>query len=140
MINDAPNPKIIIAGSGMSSGGRIVHHEQHYLPDPNNTILLTGYQSTGSMGRLIQEGVKRVHISGEEVNVRAHVEVIFGYSGHKDGDGLFHFVEDMENKVKKVFVVMGEPKSAMFLVQRIRDNLGIDASAPLQGESVLLSL
>jgi metallo-beta-lactamase family protein len=138
LINDAPNPKIIIAGSGMSSGGRIVHHEKHFLPDPNNTILLTGYQSLGSLGRLIQEGIKKVHISGEEVNVRAQVEVIFGYSGHKDGDGLFHFVEDMQDAVKKVFVVMGEPKSAMFLVQRIRDNLGIDASAPSQGDSVLL--
>ncbi|MCX6751428.1 MAG: MBL fold metallo-hydrolase [Candidatus Nomurabacteria bacterium] len=140
LINDAPNPKIVIAGSGMSSGGRIVHHEQHFLPDPNNTILLTGYQSSGSMGRLIEEGVKKLRISGEEVNVRAKVEVILGYSGHKDGDGLFHFVEDMQKVVKKVFVVMGEPKSEMFLVQRIKDNLGIDASAPLQGESVLLSL
>lgn len=139
LINDAPNPKIVIAGSGMSSGGRIVHHERHYLPDPNNTILLTGYQSLGSMGRLIEEGIKRVHISGEEINVRAHVEVILGYSGHKDGDGLFHFVEDMKDTVKKVFVVMGEPKSSMFLVQRIRDNLGVDASAPREGDSVLLS-
>jgi len=140
MINDMPDPKIIIAGSGMSSGGRIVHHEKHYLPDPNNTILLTGYQALGSMGRLIEEGIKKVHISGEEINVRAHVEVILGYSGHKDGNGLFNFVEDMKNAVKKVFIVMGEPKSSMFLVQKIRDNLGIDASAPLQGDNVLLSL
>ena len=139
LINESPNPKIVIAGSGMSSGGRIVHHEKHYLPDPNNTILLTGYQSVGTMGRLIQDGVKRVHISGEEVDVRAHVETILGYSGHKDGDGLFHFVEDMKSSVKKVFVVMGEPKSAMFLVQRIRDNLDLDASAPMQGDSVLLN-
>lgn len=138
LINDTPNPKIVIAGSGMSSGGRIVHHEKHYLPDPNNTILLTGYQSLGSLGRLIQEGMKRVHIYGEEVNVKAHVVTILGYSGHKDGDSLFSFVEDMQDTVKKVFVVMGEPKSAMFLVQRIKDNLGIEASAPLQGDSVLL--
>ena len=139
MINDAPNPKIIIAGSGMSSGGRILHHEKHYLPDPNNTILLTGYQSVGSLGRLIEEGVKRVHISGEDVNVKAHIAVILGYSGHKDGNGLFHFVEDTEGTLKKVFVVMGEPKSALFLVQRIRGNLGVDASAPREGDSVLLS-
>lgn len=137
-INEAPNPKIVIAGSGMSSGGRIVHHEKHYLPDPNNTILLTGYQALGTMGRLIEEGIKRVHISGEEVSVRAHVATILGYSGHKDGDGLLNFVGDMQDSVKKVFVVMGEPKSAMFLVQKIRDNLGIDASAPLKDDSVLL--
>jgi metallo-beta-lactamase family protein len=140
LINDAPNPKIIIAGSGMSSGGRILHHEKHYLPDPNNTILLTGYQAVNSLGRLIEEGMKRVRISGEEIDVRAHLAIILGYSGHKDGDGLFHFVEDTENTLKKVFVVMGEPKSAMFLVQRIRGNLGVNAIAPREGDSVLLSL
>jgi metallo-beta-lactamase family protein len=140
MINDTPNPKIVIAGSGMSSGGRIIHHEKHFLPDPNNTILLTGYQSPGTLGRLIEEGIKKVHISGEEVNVRAHIVTIFGYSSHKDGDGLLNFVEDTGDTIKKVFVVMGEPKSSMFLVQKIKDNLGIEASAPLQGDSVLLSL
>ena len=138
MINSVANPKIVIAGSGMSSGGRIVHHERHYLPDPNNTILLTGYQSLGTIGRLIQEGVKKIHISGEDINVRAHIVTILGYSGHKDGNGLLSFVQDMQDTVKKVFVVMGEPKSAMFLVQKIRDNLGIEAAAPLQGDSVLL--
>lgn len=140
MITNSPNPKIVIAGSGMSSGGRIVHHEKHYLPDPNNTILLTGYQAVGTLGRLIQEGVKKVRIGGEDVSVKSHVETILGYSGHKDSDGLFHFVEEMQHKVKKVFVVMGEPKSSMFLVQRLRDNLGVDASAPTQGDSVLISL
>ena len=138
MINGVANPKIVIAGSGMSSGGRIVHHERHYLPDPNNTILLTGYQSLGTIGRLIQEGVKKIRISGEDINVRAHIVTILGYSGHKDGNGLLNFVQDMQDTVKKVFVVMGEPKSAMFLVQKIRDNLGIEAAAPLQGDSVLL--
>lgn len=139
MINAVSNPKIIIAGSGMSTGGRIVHHERHYLPDPNNTLLLTGYQSVGTPGRLIQEGVKTVRITGEDVIVRAHIVTITGYSGHKDSDGLLSFVEDTQDTIKKVFVVMGEPKSAMFLVQKLRDNLGIDASAPEQGDSVSLS-
>lgn len=138
MINAVLNPKIIIAGSGMSSGGRIVHHERHYLPDPNNTVLLTGYQSVGSVGRLIQEGVKTVHISGEDVVVRAKIVTINGYSGHKDSDGLLNFVEDTAETLRKVFVVMGEPKSSMFLVQKIRDNLGIEAYAPERGDSVSL--
>lgn len=138
MIGTVPNPKIVIAGSGMSTGGRIVHHERHYLPDPNNTLLLTGYQSVGTPGRLIQEGVKTVRISGENIAVRAHIVTITGYSGHKDSDGLLNFIEDMENTVKKVFVVMGEPKSAMFLVQKIKDNLGIEASAPETGDSISL--
>ncbi len=138
MINDVPNPKIVIAGSGMSTGGRVVHHERHYLPDRNNTLLLTGYQTVGSPGRLIQEGIKTVRISGEDVVVRAHIVTILGYSGHKDSDGLLSFVEDTQDTLKKVFVVMGEPKSAMFLVQKLRDNLGIDAFAPEQGSSVIL--
>ncbi len=136
VIGTVPNPKIIIAGSGMSSGGRVVHHERHYLPDPNNTLLLTGYQSVGTPGRLIQEGAKTVHITGEDVPVRAHVVTISGYSGHKDSDHLLSFVEDMEDTVKKVFVVMGEPKSSMFLVQKLKDNLGIEAYAPEYGDSV----
>ena len=138
MIGNIPNPKIVIAGSGMSTGGRVVHHERHYLPDPNNTLLLAGYQSVGTPGRLIQEGLKKVRISGEEVIVRAHVVTILGYSGHKDSDGLLNFVEDTQDTIKKVFVVMGEPKSSMFLVQKLRDNLGIEAYAPDQGSSVTL--
>ena len=136
LIGTVPNPKVVIAGSGMSSGGRVVHHERHYLPDPNNTLLLTGYQAVGTPGRLIQEGLKTVHITGEDVVVRAHVVTILGYSGHKDSDGLVHFVENTSDKLKKVFVVMGEPKSSMFLVQRLRDNLGVDAYAPDRGDSV----
>ena len=134
MINVVPNPKIIIAGSGMSSGGRIVFHERHFLPDPNNTILLTGYQSAGTPGRLIQEGVKTVRIGGEYTVVRAHLVTISGYSGHKDSDGLLEFVEGMQKKVKKVFVVMGETKSAMFLVQKLKDNLKVEAYAPERGD------
>ncbi|MEK7539265.1 MAG: MBL fold metallo-hydrolase [Patescibacteria group bacterium] len=138
MIGNVPNPKIVIAGSGMSTGGRVVHHERHYLPDPNNTLLLTGYQAVGSPGRLIQEGIKTVRITGEDVIVRAHIVTITGYSGHKDSDGLLNFVEDMQDSLKKVFVVMGEPKSEMFLAQKLRDNLGLEASVPEQGTSVIL--
>jgi len=133
-----PDPKIIIAGSGMSSGGRIVHHETNYLPNPNNTLLLTGYQAAGSLGRLIQEGAKSVRIAGEIVQVQAKVFTIYGYSGHKDSDGLLDFVDHAKEKVKKVFVVMGEPKSALFLVQKIRDYLGISAFAPAKGDIVEL--
>ena len=138
MMVTVPNPKIVIAGSGMSAGGRIGHHERHYLPDPNNTLLLTGYQSVGTPGRLIQEGVHTVRIGGEYVKVRAHLVTISGYSGHKDSDGLLNFVVDMQESVKKVFTVMGEPKSSMFLVQKLRDNLGIEAYAPEPGDSVIL--
>lgn len=138
MIANVSNPKVVIAGSGMSAGGRIVHHERHYLPDPNNTLLLTGYQAVGTPGRLIQEGAKMVRISGDYVDVRAHVVTIYGYSGHKDSDGLLSFVEDTKESLQKVFVVMGEPKSAMFLVQKLRDNLGLEAYAPEADDTVSL--
>lgn len=132
----APDPKIIIAGSGMSNGGRIIHHEHNYLPNPNNTLLLTGYQSQGTMGRKIEDGAKTVRIFGEDVAVRAHIAKISGYSGHKDSDALINFVENIANSVKRVFVVMGEPKSSLFLVQRLRDYLGIDAIAPMAGDVI----
>ena len=133
-----PAPKIIMAGSGMSNGGRIIHHEINYLPDSNNTILLIGYQSVGTLGRLIQEGVKNLHIMGQEVAFHAHLEQIGGYSGHKDSDHLLEFVEPLQGKAKKIFVVMGEPKSAMFLAQKIKDNLNIETSTPSAGDSVML--
>lgn len=129
-------PKIIIAGSGMSNGGRILHHEKNYLPNKNDTILLTGYQSIGTMGRLISDGAKHVHIMGQDVNIKANIAKISGYSGHKDSDHLLEFVENTANTLKKVFIVMGEPKSAMFLAQKVRDNLGIKAFTPNAGETV----
>ena len=140
MIAEVPNPKIVIAGSGMSTGGRVVHHEKHYLPDSNNTLLLTGYQAVGTPGRMIEEGLKKVRITGEDVIIRAHIEKISGYSGHMDSDGLLNFVSDMTESLKKVYVVMGEPKSSMFLVQKIRDNLALPAFAPERGQSVTLPL
>jgi len=133
-----PNPKIIMAGSGMSNGGRILHHEINYLSDSNNTILLIGYQSVGTLGRLIEEGMKKVFIMGQEVLVKAKIAKISGYSGHKDSDHLLEFVEKTADSLKKVFVVMGEVKASMFFAQRLKDNLGLDAVTPLAGESVFI--
>lgn len=135
-----PNPKIIIAGSGMSSGGRILHHEKHYLSDPKNMLLLVGYQAVGTLGRLIQDGAKEVTINDEKVIVKAEVRVIHGFSAHKDSDNLIEFVEHSQETLKKVFVVMGEPKSSLFLVQRLRDYLEVDAISPEKNEIIKLDL
>jgi metallo-beta-lactamase family protein len=137
-IYKSPNPKIVMAGSGMSNGGRIIHHEQNYLPDAKNTLLLIGYQSMGTLGRKIEDGQKKVRIFGDDVDVKAGVAKISGYSGHKDSDHLIDFVQGSAETLEKVFVVMGEPKSSMFLAQRLRDGLAVNASAPQAGESVLL--
>jgi metallo-beta-lactamase family protein len=137
-IVETPDPKIIMAGSGMSNGGRIIHHERNYLPNANNTILLVGYQSLGTLGREIQEGAKTIRIYGERVPVRAHVAMINGYSGHKDSDHLIQFVEDLSGTLKRVFCVMGEPKSSMFIAQKVRDYLGLEATVPERGSTTEL--
>lgn len=131
-------PKIVLAGSGMSNGGRVVHHEKNYLGNPNNTLLLIGYQSLGTLGRAIEDGAKTVKILGEEIPVRARIAKISGYSGHKDSDHLVSFVEDIADSVKKIFVVMGEPKSSLFLVQKLRDTLAVNAQAPEPGDSATI--
>lgn len=138
-IYEAAPRKIIIAGSGMSNGGRILHHEKRYLSDEKSTLLLVGYQSPRSLGRVLQDGAKTVTIMGEHIPVRARIVTISGYSAHKDSDGLLDFVSRTADTVKKIFVVMGEPKSSLFLVQRIRDYLGLDAVSPKAGEVVELS-
>lgn len=137
-ILEIPNPKIVIAGSGMSNGGRILHHEMNYLPNPNNTLLLMGYQSIGTLGRKIEEGAATVRIMGQDIPVHAHIEKISGYSGHKDSDGLVEFVSHTAPVVKKIFVTMGEPKSAMFLAQKLNAELGVNAVAPSVGDVIEL--
>ncbi len=139
-INNVPPPKIIIAGSGMSQGGRILHHEIRYLPDPNNTIMFVGYQVDGSLGRRIQKGEKEVTIFGERIPVRCHVETLGGYSAHADQPALLHWVKEANtgNSLKKVFVVQGEEQAAKTLANLIHDNLNIDAIVPKPRDSVEL--
>lgn len=129
-------PKIIIAGSGMSHGGRILEHEQRYLEEKNTTLLLVGYQSVGSLGRLLSDGAKRVNILGDSVRVRAKIAHIRGYSGHADRDQLIEYIAEGGEHAQRVFVAMGEERSSLFLVQRLRDYLGLDAMAPKKNEQI----
>lgn len=133
-IDKVKGAKIIIAGSGMSHGGRIIGHEKRYLEDKNTTLLLVGYQAVGSLGRLLYDGAKRVKIGGEDVHVRAKVARIRGYSAHADRDQLIDFVAEGGEKVKQVFVTMGEEHASLFLIQRLRDYLDVNAVAPELGE------
>lgn len=133
-IAEVPNPKIVMAGAGMSHGGRIRKHELLYLHDPKSTLLLVGYQAAGSLGRRLQDGAKEVNIEGMKVKVKARVYTITGFSAHKDRDHLVEFISHAQPKVKKVFVAMGEPKTSLFLVQRLREYLGVDAIASRTGE------
>ncbi len=135
-IHEAPSPKVIIAGAGMSSGGRIRSHEKRYLNDPDATVLFVGYQAPGSLGRRIAEGQKEVEIDGERVTVRAQIKSLTGYSGHKDRDGLLQFAKDAGSSLGKVFVVMGEPQSEATLAEHIHAALGVEAIVPHAGERI----
>lgn len=138
MIDRFANPKVIIAGSGMSDAGRIIFHEKKYLGDPRTTLLFVGYQVPGSLGRKILDGAREVTIGKETIAIKAGIQSISGYSGHKDRDHLVEFVEESADWLKKVFVVMGEPASSAFLTQRLRDYLGVNAVVPQEGESIEL--
>ena len=133
-INEVKGPKVIFAGAGMMNGGRIWHHARRYLPDKNNMILFIGYEAAGSLGRRILDGEKYVKILGEKVSVEAEVRSIRGYSAHADTNELFDFVNNSAESLERVFVVQGEPAASLFLSQRIRDYLGVDARAPEFGE------
>ncbi len=134
-ITHSPNPKIIIAGSGMSNGGRIARHEKVLLPDESTTLLLVGYQSLGTLGRKLWDGAKKVEIDGEEVAVRARIQMISGYSSHKDSDHLVELVATGQKTIKHIFIAMGEPKSSQFLAQKIRDTTGVAAVYPELGST-----
>ncbi len=142
-LNEMPEQKIILAGSGMSSGGRVFGHEKRYLPDDKSTVLIVGYQAVGTIGRKLIDGEKsltdkRTH---ERIPVRAQIGELYGYSAHKDGEALLEFANKAANKgAREIFVVHGEPAATMFLSQRIRDYLGTKAIAPEAGDSATLEL
>lgn len=139
-ILDTHGSKVILAGSGMSNGGRVVAHERSVLSDKNATLLIVGYQAAGSLGRRLIEGAKVVEIKREKVPVLCRIETLYSYSAHMDGEQLVEFANKIGDSLKKVFVVMGEPASAGFLVQRLRDYLGLNATAPEAGETVTIEL
>ncbi len=137
-IASTPGPKIVIAGSGMSNGGRILIHEKQYVPHAENTLLIAGYQAPGSLGRQLEERASEVMIDGEKVNVRARLEVLTSYSSHPDADGLTSFVEPSAGRLRQVYLAMGEPRAALTLAQRLREYLDVPAVVPRAGERVEL--
>lgn len=137
-INEVTGPKIIIAGSGMSTGGRILHHEARYLSDPDSTILFVGYQAKRTRGRSIRDGAKQVKIFGKHVPIRCNIRVIDGYSAHADQEQLVNWVKPFKSSVKQVFLVQGEAEASQALAYRLKDFLGIDARIPSPGDSIEL--
>jgi metallo-beta-lactamase family protein len=135
-IIETPNPKIIIAGAGMSHGGRIGRWEQRYLPSPDTTLLIVGYQAPGSPGRRIQEGASSIRIEGQDVIAKAKVAILEGWSAHADKDELLKFAEAAlaSKRTKAIFTALGEPSAERFLAQRIHDYAGGNAIVPLANQ------
>jgi len=134
-IEKTKGPKIIIASSGMSNGGRIRLHEKKILGNKNNTVLFIGYQAFGTLGREIQEKKKgKVYIDGKWVRLRSQIKSIRGYSGHKDSDNLIKFVESSADTLQKIFVTMGEVQSSQFLAQKITEQYNIETIVPRQDD------
>jgi len=134
-IAEVPSPKVIIAGSGMMHGGRIMHHLVDYLNDANNTLLVVGFQAAGTIGREVLEGANRVHIDHEEILVKAQVEAIGGYSAHGDQLKLLRWLVSGKTKPGKVFLDHGEIGPMEVLARHIREGKGIETVLPRLGET-----
>jgi metallo-beta-lactamase family protein len=136
-IEKVSSPKIIIAGAGMSHGGRIGGWEARYLPEPSTTLFMVGYQAPGTPGRRIMEGAPSVRLAGKEVKIHAKVEKLDGWSAHADRDELLKFAEASlaDKRIKTIFTAIGEPSAERFLAQRIHDYLGVRAVASETGQT-----
>jgi metallo-beta-lactamase family protein len=134
-INFNEEPKVIISAAGMCNAGRIRHHLKHNLWKKESTVLFVGYQSQGSLGRILQEGAKQVKLFGELIQVNARICTLSGFSGHADRDGLLKWLKRFERKPERVFVVHGDPQVCSIFTNYIRDVLDYNATAPFSGTS-----
>ena len=134
-LNDQPGPMIIIAASGMCEGGRVLHHLRHCIADPDNIILIVGFQAENTLGRRIVERKNPLRIFGEEVELKAQVEVINALSAHADRAGLEEWIREVKDNVRHAFAVHGEPEKVSAMEQLLKD-LGIkNAVAPQPGQT-----
>jgi metallo-beta-lactamase family protein len=138
LLNRPGSPCIIVSASGMASGGRVVHHLAHQLPDHRNSVVLTGYQAVGTRGRQLVDGARQVKIHGRYVPVRAEIVDDPDFSVHADADELVRWLSTAPEPPRAVYVVHGEEHSAAALAQRIADELGWTAVVPRLGERVRL--
>jgi metallo-beta-lactamase family protein len=137
-LNSMSGPFMVIAGSGMCNGGRILHHLSRWLEDPATTVLFTGYQAEGTTGRRILEGEESVFILKREVQVNAKVEKLNALSAHADSNEIMHWLKGFKTPPKKTFIVHGEPPAQAALQARIHSELGWETVIPKQGEMFVL--
>ncbi|MBQ7624675.1 MAG: MBL fold metallo-hydrolase [Clostridia bacterium] len=133
-INFDMSPKVIISASGMCEAGRIRHHLKHNLWRSECTVLFVGYQSEGTLGRVLLEGAKEVKLFGENIEVKAEITTINGVSGHADVNGLLKWIGSFSPKPQRVFVVHGDELSADTYAARLNNELFIPSYAPYSGD------
>ena len=123
-LNALAGPVIIIAGSGMATGGRILHHMKQRLPDPANTVLFVGFQAQGTRGRDLVEGKESIRMFGTDIPVRANIVSIDGFSGHADYNEMLAWLMAFNKPLKKLFLVHGESAASEAFGKRIRAEFG----------------
>jgi metallo-beta-lactamase family protein len=129
-LNTNEGAAIILAGSGMATGGRVVHHLRTLLPDPRNTVLLAGFQAPGTRGEALQHHVQDIKIFGEYVPVRAEVVELDSMSAHADYMELINWLQSIRIKPKRVFLTHGEPPAADAFRKHLERHLGWRAEIP----------
>jgi metallo-beta-lactamase family protein len=137
-INYITGSIIVIAGSGMCTGGRIKFHLVTNIARPESTILFVGYQAVGTLGRRIVEGEKEVRILGQQYPVKANVVQLHGFSGHADRNMLFRWLSALKKPPRQVFVVHGEEDSARSFAEFVTEQTGWQISIPDYGDEVIL--
>ncbi|MHA6511046.1 MBL fold metallo-hydrolase RNA specificity domain-containing protein [Tessaracoccus sp. Z1128] len=137
-LNSRTDPMIIVSSSGMAEGGRVLYHLQRLLPDPRNTVVLTGFQAEGTRGRALEEGAHSVKINGRYVPVKAEIVRDHEFSVHGDASDLLDWLRELDREPETVFITHGEPQVAATFARRIEDELGWVAVVPRFGEVVSL--
>ncbi|UVS79440.1 MBL fold metallo-hydrolase RNA specificity domain-containing protein [Actinokineospora sp. UTMC 2448] len=130
-------PSIIVSASGMATGGRVLHHLKHLLPDNRNTVVIVGFAAAGTRARLLADGARFIKIHGYYVPVRATVRVLDGFSAHADAEDLIAWATAAPPP-HTAYVVHGEPDASSTLAQRLREDHGWNAVVPREGEHVLV--
>ena len=130
---------IVIAGSGMATGGRVLHHLRRHLPDERATVLVSGYQAAGTRGRKLLEGAKTLRMFGEDVPVRCHVEALDGFSAHADRNDLMRWLRGFRRAPRMLHVVHGEPDAANALAELVRAELRWEVNVAQDGAEVALA-
>jgi metallo-beta-lactamase family protein len=138
-IDRAAEPKIVVSASGMATGGRVLHHLQRFLPDERSAVLLVGYQSAGTRGRQLADGVDELKLHGQYVPVRARVVQIQGLSAHGDFAELIAWLRPAALTPRRVFVTHGEPAAADAFRRHLVETFGWNVVTPDLDSKVVLA-